>query len=828
MSQPSARSGATQTQAINVNYGNEKDKIKNFLQKFTSNEVDVSDSQHGMQKEVLQQKYMKELEAISERKKTNLIISLDDVVANDPNDEIFVQNIECNTARYVTLFSDVVDELLPKNNARPGDDSDPLEVILFQRRERDARREDPTSSHFPAILTRRYHLSFKPRSKQKAMTVRDIKGSAVGRLVTVKGIVTRVSNVKPQVAVMGMSCDKCGYEHFQVVSAHSFTPLPACTSDECKRQGHKGKLFMQTRGSRFLKFQEAKIQELVWNCLVLFLCPIKTLSRAIQSDQVPMGHIPRSMTIHLYEDLTRQVSPGDTVFVSGVFLPTPYVGYKSVMAGLLSDTFLEAHHIVQLKKQYSKLDLTPDLRQQIRKLTETPDLYRFLSQSIAPEIYGHEDIKKALLLLLVGGSSKETADGMKIRGDINICLMGDPGVAKSQLLKYISKIAPRGIYTTGRGSSGVGLTASVMRDPITDEMVLEGGALVLADNGIACIDEFDKMDENDRTAIHEVMEQQTISISKAGITTTLNARTSILAAANPQFGRYNTRLRPTQNINLPAALLSRFDLLFLILDRPDLEDDLRLASHVTHVHIHNAAPLNTNSSFLDINVLRHYISIARSCNPVISAETAGYLVNAYTHMRQKGKLSELQYTCARTLLSMIRLSTALARLRFSDDVDLGDVEEAIRLLEVSKVSVEEKDPNKQEDPSSQIYRIIREMSHEGYEEGGMATELSLEDIRARITMKGFSDEDLEKCLDMYENNNLWMRTRNGTVLSWVYMDMMLRNFMVKENCSVVPRSRGSGMGADIYKEFESAKRVMDECEEALGIQLKKLMFDGPQ
>jgi DNA replication licensing factor MCM7 len=227
-----------------------------------------------------------------------------------------------------------------------------------------------------------------------------------------------------------------------------------------------------------------------------------------------MGHIPRTMTVHLTENMTRQASPGDSVFITGAFLPIPYQGFKAIRAGLLTETYLEAHHIVKVKQQYSQMELTREVSSQLQKLIETPDLYGHLARSIAPEIYGHEDVKKALLLLLVGGIAKDTGDGMKIRGDLNICLMGDPGVAKSQLLKYISKIAPRGVYTTGRGSSGVGLTASVMRDPVTEEMVLEGGALVLADNGIACIDEFDKMDENDRTAIHEVMEQQTISISK--------------------------------------------------------------------------------------------------------------------------------------------------------------------------------------------------------------------------------------------------------------------------------------------------------------------------
>ncbi|KAG5463267.1 MAG: DNA replication licensing ATPase, partial [Olpidium bornovanus] len=535
----------------------------------------------------------------------------------------------------------------PTEDVSWGDDV--IDVIISQRRFRDDAMADAPTAPPPTVY-------FEPRASEVPLSVRKIRSTSIGHLVTVRGIVTRVSDVKPLMEVCAYSCDRCGCEIFKEITQKQFTPLFECPSQDCMTNNSKGQLYMQTRASKFLKFQEVKLQEL--------------------TDQVPVGHIPRTMTVHLYQSLVRAVNPGDVVNVSGIFLPTPFTGFKALQAGLLADTFLQAQHIVKQKKQYADMELNPEALARVFDLAEDPDLYTKMSQSIAPEIYGHEDVKKALLLLLVGGAAKCMPDGMKIRGDLNVCLMGDPGVAKSQLLKYISKVAPRGVYTTGRGSSGVGLTAAVMRDPVTDEMVLEGGALVLADN-------FDKMDEIDRTAIHEVMEQQTISISKAGITTTLNARASILAAANPAYGRYNPRYSPTENINLPAALLSRFDLLFLILDKPDMEEDVRLAQHVTYVHMNSKHP-PLDFECLDSSTIRHYISEARKKRPTLSREVGNYITQAYVKLRHKdNEVQQYSYTSPRTLLGALRLAQAMARLRLSDSIEIGDVDEALRLMEAS-------------------------------------------------------------------------------------------------------------------------------------------------
>ena len=706
-------------------------------------------------------KYMNMLQDVADRVTSQVLIDMDDLKQYEDNldDEgtsvQLVSSIEKNANHYVEILSRAVDKALPPPTRDVNFKDDVLDIIMSQRSRRndnvrqqmEANIEDGLpESLFPPELTRRYTLNFKPitpsgsssEKASKAMAVRQVRGEHLGHLITIRGIATRVSDVKPSIQVNAYSCDRCGHEIFQPVTTKQFTPLVECTSEDCQQNNAKGQLFLSTRASKFLPFQEVKIQEM--------------------ADQVPVGHIPRQLTVHCHGALTRQVNPGDVVDIAGIFMPTPYTGFKAIRAGLLTDTYLEAQHVRQHKKKYDNMVLAPTTIRRMTELEQSGQLYEYLSRSIAPEIFGHLDVKKALLLQLIGGVTKEMGDGMRIRGDINVCLMGDPGVAKSQLLKYITKVAPRGVYTTGRGSSGVGLTAAVMRDPVTDEMVLEGGALVLADNGTCCIDEFDKMDDSDRTAIHEVMEQQTISISKAGITTTLNARTAILAAANPLYGRYNPRISPVENINLPAALLSRFDVLFLILDTPSRDGDEELARHVTHVHIHNAHPEPQGGGLIfSPNEVRQWVARARSFRPVVPKQVSDYLVGAYVRLRQQQKRDEagkktFTHTSPRTLLGILRLSQALARLRFADEVITDDVDEALRLVEVSKASLYDDSRDRRGDQSAgtKIFNLIRGMRESGAAatDGGRG-ELDMRRVRERVLAKGFTAQQLEACLNEY-------------------------------------------------------------------------------
>ena len=715
------------------------------------------------------------LASVAAREEREVKISLSALSSHTGSDAL-TKAVVKNTARYLSLFMDAIDEVMPDAPLGTGSsgsvDEDVVDILMRQRAERATESAGATSStststgggdadvasQFPPALRRRYEVFFVADGKvgeETKTTIRECGADEIGGMVTFSGVVTRVSDVKPLIQVATYTCDVCGFEIYQEVTGRSFMPIDQCVSERCRANNTRGKLYMQTRGSKFVKFQAVQLQEL--------------------SADVPVGHVPRSVTVHLKGSLTREVSAGDVIVVSGVFLPISYTGFKAIRAGLIADTFVEGMSVERVVKSYAELMAEDEdgVAAEVEALMEEATtggagVYDRLARSIAPEIFGMEDVKKALLLQLVGGVTKDGAGGMRIRGDINVCLMGDPGVAKSQLLKYISKMTPRGVYTTGKGSSGVGLTAAVVKDQATGEISLEGGALVLADMGICCIDEFDKMEESDRTAIHEVMEQQTISIAKAGIITTLNARTSILAAANPVLGRYNRRLSATENINLPAALLSRFDLVFLLLDTPDVDKDALLAQHICYVHRESKAPPLEFEAYSPA-VIRAYVARARSFDPVVPAGLVEYVVSTYVGMREEeaSRVDVHGHTSARTLLGVLRLAQALARLRFSTEVTQGDVDEGVRLMAMSKSSLTDVAATGSGasglDAKSAIYTVVRDYDAKH----GHSGVIRYADVLPLILAKGYSAELFDDVLDEYIGINVWVLSKDRSEIRFI-------------------------------------------------------------
>jgi replicative DNA helicase Mcm len=487
--------------------------------------------------------------------------------------------------------------------------------------------------------------------------LREINADLIDKLVSISGMVVRSSEIKPLAKKVAYRCTNCNtVSEAQLKGLVMKKPLKCHTCSEKE-------LEMDPENSVFIDFQLVRLQEL--------------------PEDLPAGQLPHYIEVTVMSDLVDQCRPGDRIILTGIIrIEQEQLAPQSKTS--LFRLRMEGNNIEYLggragskdTRSIERIAISTEDERQIRTIASKSDAYEKLIASFAPHVYGHEPIKEAILLLIVGSVTKRLEDGSTRRGDINVLLVGDPGTAKSEMLKFTAKIAPRGLYTSGRGSTAAGLTAAVIRDK-SGIMMLEAGAVVLGDQGIVCIDEFDKIKPEDRSALHEVMEQQTCSVAKGGIVATLNARTSILSAANPIYGKYDPYKNITENVNLPVPLLTRFDLIFIVRDSPDKEKDNLVASHILEIHRdtkHAARPA------IDIDLFSKYLSYAKQIEPALTLEAIDIIRGYYMDMRRVESEGMITVT-PRQLEGLIRLASARARLLLKDMVDAEDAQRAIYLVD---------------------------------------------------------------------------------------------------------------------------------------------------
>jgi len=493
-------------------------------------------------------------------------------------------------------------------------------------------------------------------------SLRQINSEIITKMTSVSGMVVRSSEVKPLAKEVTYKCLDKHISKFTLLDGMSLNASVKCQTPNCKHTS----LAIIPKASRFIDFQILRLQEL--------------------PEDLPPGQLPHYVNVSIKQDLVDYARPGDRIVLTGIVrIEQERISGVSKSESALYRLRMDGNNVefiggkgLKSSRRTEREEISPDEEKLVKSLAKNPDIYDRLIASFAPHIRGHALFKEAILLLIVGSTQRVLTDGTKIRGDINVFLVGDPGTAKSEMLKFCARIAPRGLYTSGRGSTAAGLTAAVVRDA-SGIFMLEAGAVVLGDQGLVCIDEFDKMRPEDRSALHEVMEQQSASIAKGGIVATLNARTSILAAANPMFGKYDIFKNIYENVNLPIPLLTRFDLVFIVRDIPSQEKDRNIAQHIISQH---ASSGTDTTSLIDIDILTKYLSYAKRGEPVLTKEAENLIMEFYLKMRNiSGDDKENMITITpRQLEGLIRLATARARLLLKNKVEGEDADRAIYLF----------------------------------------------------------------------------------------------------------------------------------------------------
>lgn len=518
----------------------------------------------------------------------------------------------------------------------------------------------------------------------------------IGNFVAADGIVRKTDEIRPRIETAVFECRGCMRLHEVEQSSDSRIVEPSLCS-ECG--GRSFRLLQEE--SRYIDTQTARMQE-----------PLENLSG---------GTEPKQMLMILEDDLVDKLNPGDKVRITGT-LKT----FREERSGKFKN-YIYVNHIEPLEQEFEELHLTPEDEEEIIELSKDPNIYDKIIKSTAPSIKGYRDVKEAIALQLFGGSAKQLADETRLRGDIHILIVGDPGIGKSQMLKYVSKLAPRSIYTSGKGTTGAGLTAAAVRDELGG-WSLEAGALVLGDQGNVCVDELDKMRSEDRSALHEALEQQTVSIAKAGIMATLNSRCSVLAAANPKFGRFDRFKLLAEQIDLPSPILSRFDLIFVVEDKPSIKNDSELADHILEIHQSNEINYE-----IEPELLRKYIAYARkNVNPRLTDEANTVLKEFYVSTRNSGQDEEGPVPItARQLEAIIRLAEASAKIRLKETVDKEDAEKAVRLQlaclkevgidpETGEIDIDKVEGRTPKSDRDKLQRVLEEIELLEEEYGGQA------------------------------------------------------------------------------------------------------------
>ena len=503
-------------------------------------------------------------------------------------------------------------------------------------------------------------VSKLPSSQE--INIRNLRAKHIDKFVSIEGIIKSAADVRPEAIRATFECPECKHEMVLPQITRKLIEPYMCDNPTCGRKG-KFKLI----GTDLVDAQKLKVQE--------------------PPEDLVGGEQPSQLHIILSDDLVsplerRKVMPGNRIRIAGIIRKIPITTQAGGKTNRF-DLYMEANHIQPIEREFEEIELSKEDIAEIKKMSKDPEIYAKLIHSVAPSIYGYEDVKEAILYQLFGGVPKKQPDGTKIRGNIHLFLLGDPAVGKSQMLWYVSGLAPKGRFVSGKKASGVGLTAAVVKDDFAGGWALEAGALILANNGIACVDEFDKMESDDRSAMLEAMEQGTISVAKAGIVTTLRANTAVLAAANPKYGRFDSYRPISDQIDLSPVILSRFDLKFPIKDIPDKKRDKELVEHVLDSFVE---PKSIEPE-ISTQFIRKYIAYAKTrCKPTITQEAKREIKNFYLEWRGKyigeGENQSVALT-PRQLEALVRLAEASAKVRLSNKATIEDAKRATRLLELS-------------------------------------------------------------------------------------------------------------------------------------------------